>query len=147
MSLVVNKKARYEYTIEKKFTAGLVLSGPEVKSLRLKHGSLSGSFVKIIGGEAFLVNAHINPYAFAQTEEYDPKQTRKLLLKKKELLELQEALHTKGRTLVPLSIFVAGRNLKLDLAIAKGKKVHEKRAVIRERDQQRATERELKQYR
>lgn len=147
MSLVVNKKARYEYSIEKNYTAGLVLSGQEVKSLRLKHASLSGSFVKVIGGEAFLVNAHINPYSFAQTDEYDPKRTRKLLLKKRELLELQEALHSKGRTLVPLSIFVAGKHLKLELAIAKGKKIHEKRAAIRERDQIRATERELKQYR
>ena len=144
MSLVVNKKAHYEYTVEKKITAGIVLSGAEVKSLRLKHGSLAGSYVKIIGGEAFLLNAHINPYAYAPNPEYDPKQTRKLLLTKKELIELEAASATQGRTLVPLTIFAAGRTLKLDLAIARGKKIHEKRAVIKNRDQQRELVREMR---
>lgn len=145
MAVVINKKAKFEYSVEKKYTAGLVLSGQEVKSLRLKHGSLTGSYIKIIGGEAFLINAHINPYSFADTSEYDPKRTRKLLLTKKELLEIQEESQNQGRTIVPLAIFVQGRTLKLELAVAKGKKIHEKRAVIRARDQEREVARELKQ--
>lgn len=144
MGLIVNKKAHFEFTIEKKYVAGIVLSGQEVKSIRLKHGSLAGSYVKIIDGEAFLINAHINAYAFANTLEYDPKRTRKLLLNKKELLEIQEASQTKGKAIVPLSIFAGGRNIKLDVAIAKGKKVHEKRSAVRERDLKREVEREIK---
>lgn len=144
MQLAYNKKARHEYTIEKTYTAGIVLSGQEVKSLRLGHASFAGSYIKIIGSEAFLLNAQINAYKFAITEDYDPKRSRKLLLNKKELLELAEWSNNKGRTLVPLAFFTGGRNIKLELAIGKGKKVHEKRAVLRERDQEREMQRDSK---
>lgn len=146
MSLVINKKARHEYTIERNYTAGIVLSGQEVKSLRLGHGSFAGSYVKIIGGEAFLLNAQINKYQFSQAKDYDPKHTRKLLLTKKELLELQEWSHNKGRSIVPLSFFVSGRHIKVDLGVGRGKKAHEKRAVLRERDQERELQKNLKYH-
>ena len=144
MSLVVNKKARHEYTIERTYTAGIVLSGQEVKSLRLGHGSFAGSYVKIINGEAFLLNAQINAYKFAITTEYDPKRTRKLLLSKKELLELQEWSHNKGRSIVPLTFFLGGRNIKVDLGVGRGKKEFEKRAVLKQRDQEREIARDSK---
>lgn len=142
--LIKNKKARYEYDISKTLTAGIALSGQEVKSLRLKHGSLSGSFVKIIGDEAFLVNAQINPYSFADTQDYDPKRTRKLLLKKKEIYMLKETASQKGWALVPLTLFLKGKNIKLELGIGRGKKEFEKRAVLKERAIKRDMDRELK---
>lgn len=134
MSLIVNRKARFEYEIVNTFTAGLVLTGPEVKSLRGGHGSLTGSFVKIVGDEAYLLNAQISPYAYADNKEYDPKRTRKLLLKRHELTQLQTISQQKGMTLVPLHVFVAGRMLKLEFGVGRGKKTHEKRAQLRERD-------------
>jgi SsrA-binding protein len=144
MSLVVNKKAHHEYTIETKYTAGIVLSGQEVKSLRLGHASFAGSYIKILGGEAFLLNTQINKYPYSQEKDYDPKRTRKLLLNKRELLELQEWSHNKGRTIVPLTFFVGGRNIKVDIGVGRGKKVHEKRAVLKQRDQEREIERDTK---
>lgn len=134
MTLVVHKRARYEYSIEKTFTAGMVLEGREVKSLRLKHASLTGSYIKILSGELYLINAQINPYSFADNKDYDPKRTRKLLVKKRELLALQSLLEKKQRTLVPLKIFTAGRFIKLEFGLGKGLKKFEKRAKIRERD-------------
>lgn len=137
MSLIVNKKAQYEYLISKKFVAGIVLSGSEVKSLRLGHASLNGSYIKEIGGELFLINAQINAYAFAKQENYDPKQSRKLLLKKSELEILMEASQQKGFAIVPLAFFLSHNRIKLELALAKGKKEYEKRASIKKRDLQR----------
>ena len=142
--LIQNKKARYEFDISKTLTAGVELLGLEVKSLRLKHGSLTGSFVKIIGDEAFVVNAQINPYSFADTSDYDPKRTRKLLLKKKEIYMLKETISQKGWALVPLQFFLQGRNIKLEIGIGRGKKEFEKRAVLKERAIKRDVDRELK---
>lgn len=144
MTLLENRKARMEFTILDRYTAGVVLSGPEVKSLRNKSGSFQGSFVKIIGDEAFLLNAQISPYKFADNSEYDPKRTRKLLLKRAEIHKLAEALQQKGLTLVPLQFWAAGRHIKLDIGLAKGKKIHERRAELRERDIKRETARQLK---
>lgn len=146
MSLVFNKKASFEYTLGKKFTAGVVLTGPEVKSLRLQHASLNGSYIKTIGNELFLINAQINPYQFAQQEKYDPKQSRKLLVTKKELQEIQEALTQKGLSIVPLAFFIAHNHIKLEFALARGKKEYEKRETIKNRDLQRRLDRIKKNY-
>lgn len=145
MQLVVNKKARFEYEIERTYTAGIILSGQEVKSLRLKHASLSGSFVKVIGDDVVLLNAQINPYSYAITTEYDPKRTRKLLLKKREILELKEWQTNKKRALVPLSIDAKGRYIKLEIGVGKGRKAYDKRKKLKERDQNRDMQRQLKQ--
>ncbi len=142
--MLQNKKARHEYGIEQEYTAGVVLSGPEVKSLRNKSGSLSGSFVKILGGEAYLVNAQITPYKFADNSEYDPKRNRKLLLKKKELAHLTEKLQEKRWTLVPLRFLTVGKHIKLEIGLGKGLKQFEKREKIKKRDQQRQIQRMLK---
>ncbi len=137
MSLVFNKKAQYEYAISKKFTAGIVLSGSEVKSLRLQQASLNGSYIKEIGGELFLINAQINGYSFAKQEDYDPKRSRKLLIKKSELNSLIEASQQKGFAIVPLAFFLSHNLIKLEFALARGKKEYEKRESIKKRDLQR----------
>lgn len=144
MAIVVNKKARHEFSIERTYMAGLILTGQEVKSLRLGHASFAGSYVKVMSGEAFLLNAQINLYKYATNPDYDPKRTRKLLLNKRELLELQEWSHNKGRSIVPLAFVLEGRHIKLEIGIGRGRKEYEKRAVLRERDQKREMERELK---
>ncbi len=141
MLLLKNKKATHEYQIEKTYTAGVVLSGPEVKSLKNKSGSLTGSFVKTVGGELFLINAQISPYKFADNTDYDPKRTRKLLLKKREIDDLYEALEQKGRALVPLSFELLGRNIKLVFGIGHGLKLYDKRA----KDKKRTIERDIAQ--
>jgi SsrA-binding protein len=142
--LLLNKKARHEYLIAKTFQAGVVLLGSEVKSLRLKSGSLNGSFVKVVGNEAFLLNAQISPYKYADNRDYDPKRTRKLLLKKKELIQLLEVSAQKGMALVPLSFELSGRNIKLNIGIGRGKKLYEKRAELKKRANTRDAEREVK---
>lgn len=145
MLLVLNKRAPHDFVIGQTVYAGLVLTGPEVKSLRLKHGSLQGSFVKIIGNEAFLMNAQINPYDYADNRDYDPKRTRKLLLKKKEIYNLMEADSRKGNALVPLAIEALGRQIKLKIGVGTGKKQHEKRAELKKRAVERDVAKELKE--
>lgn len=145
MKVLVNRQARHEYDIEKTYTAGIVLAGHEVKSLRLGHGSLSGSFVKMLSGEAVLLNAQINQYQYASLKDYDPKRTRKLLLKKRELLELQEWSGNKKRALVPLSIDATGRYIKLQIGVGRGLKTYDKRKKMKERDQKRDLQKQLKQ--
>ena len=137
MSLVFNKKAQYEYTISKKFIAGVVLSGAEVKSLRLQQASLNGSYIKEVGGELFLINAQINAYSFAKQENYDPKRSRKLLLKKSELEALIEASRQKCFAIIPIAFFLSHNLIKLEIALGKGKKEYEKRENIKKRDLQR----------
>lgn len=144
MKLIINKKAKSDYKIDKTLTAGVTLSGGEVKSLRLKQGSLSGSYVKIVGGELFLIGAQINPYKFADNTEYDPKRTRKLLLKRREIDSLVTEIEQKKLTLVPLYFGTAGRNIKLTFGVGRGLKKFEKRERIKKRDQQRDMMRELK---
>lgn len=145
MILVLNKRASHDFSIGQTLYAGLVLTGPEVKSLRLKHGSLQGSFVKIVGEEAFLLNAQINPYAYADNRDYQPKRTRKLLLKKREIFKLMEADSQKGNALVPLAIEAQGRQLKLKIGVGTGKKQHEKRAELKKKAIERDVSRELKE--
>ena len=124
--------------------AGVVLSGPEVKSLRNKSGSFKGSYVKVVSEEVFLINAQITPYKFADNADYDPKRTRKLLLKKKEIVSLADDLNKKNRTLVPLSFEVFGRNIKLKIGVGLGLKLHDKRAKMKKRTIDRDVAKELK---
>jgi SsrA-binding protein len=139
MILVNNPSARHDFEITTTYTAGLVLSGAEVKSLRLKHASLKGSYVKLIGEEAFLINAQINPYSFANDAEYDPKKTRKLLLKRHELKQLVGAMERKHMAIVPLSFELKANHIKLNIGLGKGKKEFEKRASVKKRDLERET--------
>jgi SsrA-binding protein len=141
---VDNAKVRYDYEILKRFTAGLELLGVEVKSLREGRGSLRGAFVALRGAEAYLIGADIPPYQPKNApQEYDPLRVRKLLLSKGELEELKEAEEKNGLTIVPLSVYNKGRFLKLDIAIARGKKKFDKRQAIKKRDVERDLGRKL----
>lgn len=140
-----NKKASFDFELLEKYEAGAVLLGTEVKSLRKGQGKLNGSHVVIRGGEAYLVGASISPYQKANApDDYDPERVRKLLLSKKELLELFEESEKKGLTLVPIRWYNDGRHVKLEIAIARGKKKHDKRATLKERESKRDINRILK---
>lgn len=141
---IFNKKAIYEYTIAERFEAGVSLTGAEVKSIKGGHAQLTGSFVRIIGSEAYLVNAQIFPYMYARPEGYDPKRTRKLLLHKTELIRLKSKLEGANLTLVPLSWYTKGPLVKLEVGLARGKKQYEKREVKRKEDQRRELERDYR---
>ncbi len=141
MKKVINRKARHDYHFLEKFEAGIALSGAEVKSVKAGKMSLAESFVKIIEGEAWLINAHINPYPYADNREYDAKRSRKLLLHKNELLKLTQQTKEKGLTIVPVSCYTKGRKIKLEIALGRGKK----KADRREAKRRKAIEREIEQ--
>lgn len=144
MAYADNSKARFDYEIIKKFSAGLELLGLEVKSVRAGKCSLRGAFVGIRGNEAFLIGANIPAYQPKNApKDYDALRTRKLLLSKSELEELKVAEGTKGLTIIPLSVYNKGRFLKLDIAIARGKKKFDKRQAIKKRDVERDLKRSL----
>lgn len=143
--MLEHKKARLDYEILEELEAGLQLFGHEVKSLRAHHGKLEGSHVVVRGGEAYLVGMSIPPYQSANTPKtYEPERTRKLLIHKKELLKLSAAESQKGLTVVPLSVYNKGSKLKVRVAIVRGRKVYDKRSVLKERDTKRDIQRTLK---
>lgn len=137
MLLLKNSKANFDYQIEEKFTAGIVLTGHEVKSLRGKHGSLAGTFVKIIGHEAWLVNAQIPLYKFAKDPDYDPRRMRKLLLHKREVVKLEYTSTQKGKSLIPLALILEKNIIKLEFGVGRGRQSRDKRAVIKKREMDR----------
>ena len=141
---IVNKKAAFDYEILDRFEAGIVLSGQEVKSLRDGHAKLDGSFVKILGNEAYLINANIFPYTYARPEKYDPKQTRKLLLHRRELISIRSKIDGANLTLIPISWYTKGPLIKLEVGLARGKKQYEKRDKMRKEQQKRELEREFR---
>lgn len=141
---IINKKATYDYEILDRIEAGVVLTGAEVKSLRSGHAQLEGSFVRLIGLEAYLVNAQIFPFVYARPEGYDPKRTRKLLLHKKELISLKSKLEGANLTLVPLSWYTKGPQMKLEVGLARGKKEYEKREKKRREQEKRELERQFR---
>lgn len=145
MSLVSNKKARFDFEIRDTMEAGISLLGTEVKSIRNKQGKLEGAHVIIRGGEAFLVGASIPPYQQKNIgPEYDPERPRKLLLSKKQLNELYTHSEQQGLTVVPISLYNSGRNIKLEIGLARGKKKVDKRETIKKRDVERELRRSFK---
>ncbi len=145
MTTVQNKKVGFDYTILEEIEAGLELFGFEVKSLRAGHGSLKGARVVARGGEAYLVGATIPAWQPANAPKgYDSERTRRLLLSHKQIAHVSSAEGEKGLTIVPIKVYNRGRNLKLLIAIAKGKKKADKRQSIRSRDEKRSIERTLK---
>ena len=144
-TLIQNKKIKLKYEIIKILEAGIELFGHEVKSLRQKKGSLEGAHVVSRGEECFLVGATIPPYQTPNTPvEYDPERTRKLLLSKREIGELAGSESQKGLTIVPISVYNKGRKLKLEIAVVRGKKKHDKRETLKARSDKRHIEREMK---
>ncbi|MFC1654133.1 SsrA-binding protein SmpB [Patescibacteria group bacterium] len=142
--MLINKAASYEYEITDSYEAGIELLGSEVKSLRLGKGSMKGGFVKVRDGEAYLHNVHIHPYEFSRDEEYEPTRIRRLLLHKKEILKLEQLDQKKGVSLIPLKIYGSGRRFKVRVGVGKGRKSHEKRRVLKLRDQERELRKQLK---
>jgi SsrA-binding protein len=144
-TIALNKKARHDYFIEDRFEAGLSLQGWEVKSLREGRAQLAESYVLLKGGEAWLLGMHITPLASASTHiSTDPTRTRKLLLHRRELDRLIGAVERKGYTLVPLAMYWKKGLVKAEIALARGKHTHDKRATEKERDWKREKERLLR---
>ena len=140
-----NRKAHFNYEILQQYEAGVVLRGFETKAVRAGKTSLEGAYVVIRGGEAFLLGASISPYqASNMPKKYEPEETRKLLLKKKELAELEKASESQGLTIVPLKWYNSRRRVKLHIALARGKKKTDKRERIKDRDNKREIDRILK---
>lgn len=144
-SYVENRRIRFDYEIIEKYEAGIELLGIEVKSVRTGKASIDNAFVIIRGGEAFLINANIEPYQPKNTkEDYNPLRNRKLLITKKELRELADVDKNKNLTIVPLNMYNKGRKIKVGIAIVKGKKKFDKRESIKKRETDRIIRREYK---
>ncbi len=144
-NITVNRKARHDYTILQTLEAGIVLVGTEVKSCRDHKASLVDSYAKIdIYGEAWLVNSHINEYKQGNRFNHNPTRDRKLLLSKKEIRKLDRLIKEKGNTLIPLSLYFSKGKVKVELAVAKGKRSYDKREAIARKDMMRDAERKIK---
>jgi len=140
-----NRRARYDYFVEDRYEAGIQLAGTEVKALRQGEGSIAESYAALEGEEVWLINSHIPEYSHGNRMNHEPRRPRKLLLKHREIAKLQGAVQRQGLTLVPLSIyFNASGRAKVELALARGKKEHDKRDTIKERDWKREQQRLLR---
>ena len=145
---IKNKRARFEYELQDKFTAGIVLAGTEIKAIREGRASISESFCEFNDNEElFVINMQIDEYSHASHFNHKPKAERKLLLQKRELKKLSKEVKTSGLTIVPLRVFINDRGLaKMQIALAKGKKLYDKRETIKDRDNKRALDRIKKNF-
>lgn len=144
-SLIINKRAKFDYEILESFEAGIVLTGKEVKSLKNKRGKLEGAYGHVQGGELFIINLYISPYQPKNVMgETTPDRTRKILLKKKEIKYLIGKIKERGLTLVPLKIYTKSNRIKIELGLGKGKSKADKRETIKRREARREVEREIK---
>ena len=140
-----NKKAYFNFHILDTYEAGLVLQGSEIKSIRNHQISIDQAFIHVDGEEAWLVDAYIHPYEQASTFNHNANRRRKLLLHKKEILDLWDKVRIKGHTIVPLQVYISNGKAKIEIAVAKGKKLHDKRNDLAERDAKREQQRDLRQ--
>ncbi len=140
---ITNKRAFYDYLVTDRFEAGINLNGAEVKAIKMEHADLTGSYVRIIGSEAYLINAKIFPYEFARPEGYDETRTRKLLLHKSEIISLKNKTAGANLTLVPISFYEKHGLIKLEVGIGKGKKKFDKKTAKKKADLDREIEQEL----
>ncbi len=143
--LARNRKATHEYHIAETYEAGIVLRGPEVKSVRAGKASLAEAFARVEGGEVWVHAMHISPYDPASRENADPVRPRKLLLHRREIRRLIGATQQKGFTLVPLELYLKAGRIKVTLALGRGKKLHDKRETIRRKDAEREAARAMKE--
>ena len=139
-----NKKAYHDFFIDETYECGIALHGTEVKSMRMGKCSIKEAFVRIEDGEVFVYGMHVSPYEKGNIFNKDPLRVRKLLLHKYEIRKLIGKMNQKGYTLVPLSVYFKGSLIKVEIALAKGKKLYDKRQDIAKKDQRRAAEREFK---
>ncbi|MDX3910836.1 MAG: SsrA-binding protein SmpB [Sphingobium sp.] len=141
-----NRRARFEYFIEDVFEAGIALQGTEVKALRGGEGSIAESYAEVKGNQVFLVNSNIPEYSHGNRENHEPKRPRKLLLHEREITKMQSAVERQGMTLVPLMVYFNSKGrAKVEVALAKGKKLHDKREVMKDRDWKRDAARIMKE--
>ncbi|HHX86614.1 MAG TPA: SsrA-binding protein SmpB [Firmicutes bacterium] len=140
-----NRKARHDYFIDETYEAGIVLTGTEVKSIRQARVNLKDSYAQVDSGELFLYNMHISPYDQGNRFNHDPLRRRKLLMHRQEINRLTGKVKEKGYTLVPLKIYLKGGLVKVELALAKGKRMYDKRQALREKEGLREAERALKE--
>lgn len=146
-TVIQNRKARHEYIFEETFTAGIVLTGTEVKSLRSGKANLQEAYCTVRGGECFISGMNIAEYDKGSYNNHAPLRERKLLLTKREIGKLQKGLEQKGFTIVPVKLYFNERNLaKLDIALARGKKLHDKRETLKEKDTQREMDRQMRRF-
>ncbi|MBN4067516.1 SsrA-binding protein SmpB, partial [Simkania negevensis] len=142
--LVSNRKAYHNYEIIDTFEAGIALCGTEVKSLREHNASLQEAYVKVLARELWLIGAYVAPYSFGNIHNHEERRDRKLLMHKSEILKLKKAVQEKGLTLVPLSLYLKKGIVKIRIATAKGKKLHDKRAALKKREDDRRMDTMLK---
>jgi len=146
--LAKNKKGLFDYELLEKFEAGISLTGQEAKSIKVKGLSLAGSYVVIKNGEAFWIGAKISPYQAKNTpKDYNPERSRRLLLKKSEIRYLLGKTKQKGLTLLPIKLYTKGRKIKMEFALARGRKKADKKELIKKREIEKEIQRELKKYR
>ena len=142
--LVSNKRATYDYEILETFEAGIALQGTEIKSLRSNGGTLQEAYVRVISDEIWLIGCSIAPFKYGNIHNHAEKRDRKLLLHKREIAQLTNSVQLKGLTLIPLAFYLKEGRVKVKIAIAKGKKTHDKRASIKERDEKRTIAKAMK---
>ena len=143
-TIALNRRARHDYAVEQTIEAGIVLTGTEIKLIRAGRVNLAEAYARIERGEAWLVGAHIAPYEQGNRNNHEPLRTRKLLLHRDQIAELVGRVQTKGYTLVPLRLYIKDGRAKLEIGIGRGKKTHDKRRSIAERDARRELERQTK---
>ena len=146
-NIAVNRRARREYFIDESFEAGMVLLGSEVKSLRDGRANLADSYARVDKGQVFLVNSHISPYPAANMFNHEPTRPRKLLLHKREISRLMGKVKERGLTLIPLKLYFKDGRAKVELGLARGKKLYDKRATVKEKMVRREMERSMKSRR
>lgn len=144
-TIATNRKARHEYHFHDTYEAGLVLQGSEIKSIRSGRVSLQEGYVLFEGGEAWLVNVHIAPYDPASHQGHEPRRRRKLLLHRREINRLSAQVQEKGYTVIPTRLYLKDGRAKVEIALARGKKLHDKRQTLAERESKRQVERALKE--
>jgi SsrA-binding protein len=144
--LVSNRRATFDFEILETFEAGIALLGTEIKSLRDNGGSLQEAYVKVLDNEMWLIGATIAPYRYGNIYNHEEKRDRKLLMHKREINRLKAATQEKGLTIIPLSLYLKSGRVKLRIAIAKGKKSHDKRDAVKERDDKRQMQKAMKQH-
>ena len=141
--VITNRKARHDYLVLDTWECGIMLAGPEVKSLREGRANLQDSYARIDDGEVWLLGMHVSPYAYSRGD-LDPVRKRKLLLHRKEIVELERGTAEQGHTLVPLRVYFKDGRAKVELALARGKRAYDKRQALAERDAKREAERAMK---
>ena len=145
-TIIVNRKARHEYHLQDRFEAGIVLQGTEVKSIRAGSFSLADSYVRIQGGETFLVDAHIAAYSHGNRDNHDPKRARKLLLHRREIKKIADKTNSSGMTIVPTRAYFSKGVVKVEIAVARGKQDYDKREDLKKAADRRAIQSYKQQY-